>query len=135
MLVFIWMGVIFWFSSQEGSISHQKSLNISVLVEKTIEYVIGKDLINNSNRDTFEFIIRKIAHMTEYFILTLLLYNALKNNKRVFLYSFIIAFLYAVTDETHQIFVQGRGPSPVDVGIDSIGSLIYIGIKKIKKAV
>ena len=37
---------------------------------------------------------------------------------------FIFCVLYAATDEFHQSFVGGRGPSVRDVGIDSLGVLI-----------
>jgi VanZ family protein len=33
---------------------------------------------------------------------------------------------YAITDELHQGVTAGRHPSPVDVGIDSLGALIAI---------
>lgn len=32
-----------------------------------------------------------------------------------------IAFLYAISDEFHQTFVDGRVGSPIDVGIDTLG--------------
>jgi VanZ family protein len=33
---------------------------------------------------------------------------------------------YAATDEFHQSFTAGRHPSPVDVGIDSVGALLFL---------
>jgi VanZ family protein len=36
----------------------------------------------------------------------------------------LIAFTYAVSDEIHQSFVPGRGPSALDAGIDLLGALI-----------
>ena len=35
-----------------------------------------------------------------------------------------IAVLYAVSDEFHQSFVEGRNGSPLDVGIDTVGAAI-----------
>jgi len=133
-LVFLWMGVIFYFSSQEGLISHQKSFSLTVAVEKVIEMITGEDVVNTQNRQEFEFIIRKIAHITEYFILSFLFFRAFINTNKNFKLSFILtavfSIIYASTDEVHQIFVAGRGPSPVDVMIDSIGIFGYLMMKK-----
>ena len=76
---------------------------------------------------TLDFVLRKIAHVTEYFVLFLL-------NRRAFAGSFgdwtarktgiaamIFSVLYAASDEFHQSFVPTRGPSVVDVGIDTAG--------------
>ena len=38
----------------------------------------------------------------------------------------LISVGFACTDEFHQSFVDGRGPSKRDVGIDSIGAFIGI---------
>ncbi|MGL5356862.1 MAG: VanZ family protein [Cetobacterium sp.] len=39
--------------------------------------------------------------------------------------------LYAISDEYHQSFVNGRGASPYDVGIDSFGGALGIALSKI----
>lgn len=135
-LVFVWMAVIFYFSSQEGAISHQKSFSIALFIERIIEALAGKDIITAANRKGFEFLIRKIAHVTEYFILCMLFYGAFfetnKSSKKSAILSAIFSVLYAISDEFHQIFVFGRGPSPVDVVIDSIGIFGYLGIRSMK---
>jgi VanZ family protein len=64
-------------------------------------------------------ILRKGAHMTEYAILGLLLLRALGRE----LPALALAIGYAVTDEIHQHFVEGRHASPVDVLIDTAGVL------------
>ncbi len=135
-LVFVWMAVIFYFSSQEGAISHQKSFSIAIFAERIIEFIAGRDVITSANRKGFEFLIRKIAHVTEYFVLSMLFYKAFfesgKSPKKCFVLTAIFSVLYAISDEIHQIFVFGRGPSPVDVIIDSIGIFGYLGVKSIK---
>jgi len=129
-LVFFWMAVIFYFSSQEGIISHQKSFSVAALCERIVEFFAGKDIITDANRKSFEFYVRKLAHVTEYFVLCMLFYRAFlaggSSYRKSAATSFIFSFLYAVTDEIHQIFVAGRGPSPVDVGVDTIGMLLYL---------
>ncbi|WAM33950.1 VanZ family protein [Caldicellulosiruptor morganii] len=135
-LVFVWMAVIFYFSSQEGAISHQKSFSIAIFAERIIEFIAGRDFITSANRKGFEFLIRKIAHVTEYFILSMLFYKAFfesgKSTRQCFVLTAIFSVLYAISDEIHQIFVSGRGPSPVDVMIDSIGIFGYMGVKAVK---
>ena len=72
--------------------------------------------------------IRKLAHVTEYFVLALTvslpLYTYGIRNKYLFLLTILICVCFAASDEYHQSFVAGRGPSVKDVGIDSIGVLL-----------
>ncbi len=77
-----------------------------------------------------DFVLRKIAHILEYAILTFLLLRAFfsmgnqpRANKTLAL-AIIVAFLYALTDEYHQTFIFGRQGKVGDVGIDTIGILI-----------
>ena len=42
--------------------------------------------------------------------------------------SFLVGLIYAITDEYHQSFVAGRGPSATDVCIDTAGVCIGIVI-------
>jgi VanZ family protein len=71
---------------------------------------------------TWDTILRKAAHTTEYAILGALLLRALGREVPAFL----AGVAYAVTDELHQHFVGGRHGSPVDVAIDSAGVLIGV---------
>ncbi|MBN1621238.1 MAG: VanZ family protein [Endomicrobiales bacterium] len=79
----------------------------------------------------WDFILRKIAHIVEYGILFLLVQRALFHSglkwqpKRIYLVSIIFSVLYAVSDEYHQSFVPGRGPSAYDVGVDSAGVFLF----------
>jgi VanZ family protein len=66
---------------------------------------------------TWDYILRKCAHVTEYAILGALLYRAVGREAPAFL----AAVAYAATDEFHQHFVRGRHASPVDVAIDAVG--------------
>ena len=66
---------------------------------------------------TWDLVLRKGAHVTEYAILGALLYRAFWRE----LAAFAAAAAYAVSDELHQHFVAGRHASPVDVAIDAAG--------------
>jgi VanZ family protein len=71
---------------------------------------------------TWDTILRKAAHVTEYAILGLLLLRAVGRE----LPALLLGVAYAATDEIHQHFVSGRHSSPIDVAIDSAGILIGI---------
>lgn len=70
-----------------------------------------------------DFIFKKTAHVIEYTALFLLWFKAL-GNKNPF-QAIIFSMVYAFTDEIHQLFVPGRTGRLQDVGIDSIGMIIF----------
>jgi VanZ family protein len=97
------MSVIFWFSSQPSS-----------------------DL---PNFDWADKTIKKGGHMLGYAMLAWSYWYALhlQPNKRGL--AWILAILYAVTDEYHQSFVTGRYPSVWDVLVfDNLGALLALSI-------
>lgn len=125
------MIIIFMFSMQNGNESSKLSLGVIEIIQSFIPISI--------NIDTLHFIIRKAAHMSEYALLCLsFIYGFSKNavNKYI-LYSLLCTFLYACTDEFHQLFIGGRAGQFTDVLIDTSGGLIMvvliIVIKKIKQ--
>lgn len=66
-----------------------------------------------------DFIIKKTAHLLEYAILYFLFYRATTGK---IVTSFVLAILYAATDEFHQSFVPGRTSRINDViGFDLVG--------------
>jgi VanZ family protein len=66
---------------------------------------------------TWDLILRKIAHLTEYAILGALLVRALSRPGPAIL----VGGLYAVSDEVHQHFVRGRHAAWYDVVVDTVG--------------
>jgi VanZ family protein len=68
---------------------------------------------------TWDTILRKLAHVTEFAILGGLLLRAVRRPG----IAFALGVLYAITDEVHQTFVEGRHGSPLDVAIDAVGVL------------
>ena len=122
MLVLV-CSAIFSFSNQVGSESSQISSNL---------------------------VIRKLGQCSEYLTLGFFSFayfsnlflknNKCKNFKKTALVSLIFSILYAVSDEFHQTFVDGRDGNIIDVLIDGSGAffgillsgiLYYILIKKI----
>jgi len=67
---------------------------------------------------------RKIVHAAEYALLCLLWWRAVAGvtmRGRAVIAAAVLSFVYAVSDEVHQSFIDGRHGSPVDVAIDSVG--------------
>ncbi|WP_291635235.1 VanZ family protein [Clostridium sp.] len=120
-LVAGWMILIFMFSSQVGEASSKNNKFVIYVFD-----LIGLDL-NSLFGTLSDFIVRKAAHFTEYFILYVLSYRAINTNKnrntKAFIWSILIVFLYACSDEFHQAFVPGRGPAFRDVLVDTCGGL------------
>src|SRR3954469_5383995 len=75
-------------------------------------------------------VVRKGAHVTEYFILGLLVYRAFNvdvaSSLKLGMLTVIFVAVAATFDEFHQSFVPSRGSSIFDVGWDCIGGLIAI---------
>jgi VanZ family protein len=130
-VVFIWMGVIFAFSHQDASASSDTSgwvVNViqTVMINVTHEKVIEQLIVH---------FIREIAHFTVYFVLGLLLFNALSFKGMIQLgFVLIIGGTYALLDEWHQTFIPGRAFELTDILIDLTGvfsaSLIGLFVKK-----
>jgi VanZ family protein len=117
-MILVWLPVIGWMGA--------------------IFYVSGIPHLN-SGLGVWDLILRKLAHMFEYAVLTGLLFRAIHRtwSKLSFgemaRWSFLISFVYAISDEIHQAFVPGRGPSFKDVLFDSLGILFLIFVSKICK--
>ena len=108
--VLVWAGVIFGFSS------------LAINGEAQFSW--------------WDFVVKKTAHVIEYFVLYWLLFRAWsdknsKVNRKVFVWSMVVAILYALSDEWHQTFVPGREGTLRDVGFDTIG--VLLGYSQIKK--
>ena len=71
---------------------------------------------------TWDLVLRKLAHGAEFAVLGALLFRA----TRSWPLALIVGSAYAVTDEVHQMFVDGRVGSPVDWAVDTAGAGIGI---------
>ena len=117
-----WMAVIFFMSAMPGEVSGEQSGTLVNLLLGAIEAVgISQDSVNPA---LLELLLRKGAHMAEYAVLFLLLFRALRLSgvRRPGLTALLLSAAYAATDEFHQMFSEGRGPSPLDVLIDTAGA-------------
>jgi VanZ family protein len=103
--VFIIAGVIFYLSSQVG---------------------LG-DIENN----VLETVLRKGAHFMEYGLLAFFLWRLFYKGFKFFItpafwLAFLITIVYAVSDERHQFFVEGRSGKIIDVVVDALSALIVL---------
>lgn len=133
--VLIWMAVIFNLSAQPAVESSGLSNKVTKLIIETVTKVVALDIESSTTIDLvskLDHIVRKVAHGVVYFILGVLVINALLQSRikglKGAILSIGICVLYAISDEVHQMFVPGRGPQVKDVLIDSVGAVIGIGI-------
>ena len=111
----MWCIAIYQFSAQNCTESNLLSQTVYQLLPKSLTWI-------------FQFIsIRKMAHIIEYLILsvlTLLSLNMIMNYS--YFWTLLLCYSYACMDEFHQSFIAGRGGKFTDTLIDLIG--ISIGL-------
>jgi VanZ family protein len=90
---------------------------LPVLVWAAVIFTLSSIPSLSTGLGTWDTILRKGAHLTEYAVLGGLLYRALGREPL----ALAVGIGYAATDELHQYFVRGRHASPVDVAIDAVG--------------
>lgn len=114
-----WIIVIFSFSLQNGSLSSLQSGFFSTRIH---QFLLSMSI--DIEKSTVSFIIRKLAHFTEFFILGCLVRKStldIKDNRLLY-----IIFLVPILDEFIQSFVPDRAMSVIDMGIDSMGIITGI---------
>ena len=124
-------GMIFFFSAQQAEDSSKMSGGFTrwLLTRLRPDYFELPAKEQRAILRTYERIVRKLAHFSEYALLGFCLTAFLRTirHTRPFLrlgaMAWVAGTLYAGTDELHQMFVDGRGPALLDVGIDSGGVL------------
>ncbi len=122
-LIILWMMIIFLFSNMPGEVSDEKSMFVVNFIS-----MLGLD-INSGFADFLNHVVRKSAHFTEYAILFILIFNWLKYYFKLtpaLVFSLLFVFLYACTDEFHQLYVPGRSGRFTDVLIDTSGGLFAL---------
>jgi VanZ family protein len=102
--------------------SRALSVWLPVVVWAAVIFVFSSIPSLSTGLGTWDTLLRKAAHMTEYAILGALLLRALGRE----LPALLVGIAYAVTDEIHQHFVEGRHASAIDVALDSVG--VAVGI-------
>lgn len=127
------MYVIYGFSAQDAGTSANLSLSVSYKIVQVGNDILGTGLDEPQMEQyacQIEHLVRKLAHMTEYFMLAIAVsfpfYVYRLRGFPLMLVAGLICVAFAAGDEFHQSFVAGRGPSVRDVCIDSVG--VFLGI-------
>ena len=125
--LFLWIGVIFYLSSQQGAMSRT-----SIFIRPILLF-----LFPDAPEETlviYHGYVRKFAHFAEYFVLAFLSFRAFRSSsngflqKYRFLVSFILVFSIASLDEFNQSFLASRTGSFWDVLLDTVGGLSMLVI-------
>lgn len=138
------MVVIFMFSAQNGAESGSLSGAVARLLASV--FYPGYDLMGASDKalliEQMSWPVRKTAHATEYAILAILsvatcwqwssLVSESKGKSSIGskrfaaagISGFVLAVAYAMSDEVHQTFIDGRAGQFVDVLVDASGAAI-----------
>jgi VanZ family protein len=103
--VFIVAGIIFYLSSQAG--------------------------LGDIEDNVLETVLRKGAHFMEYGLLAFFLWRLFYNGFRFFAgaafwFTFLLTVIYAISDEWHQFFIEGRSGKIIDVAVDALSALVVL---------
>ena len=119
-----WMGVIFFFSTDLFS-----GAQTSRIIGPILRWFVPD--ISDDSIATVQLVARKIAHLVEYAILSILSCRALSQRAApsplplaALGQAVLIAVVYAALDEWHQSWTDERFGSPLDVAIDSVGATV-----------
>ena len=112
-------------ASWRGQISRWGPAVLMMAVIFTASSFPGQDLPNFRLWDR---LVKKGGHMVGYALLAMACAHGLASGarptRRQLLMAVVLAGLYGVTDEFHQLFVAGRGAAATDVVIDTVGATV-----------
>ena len=126
LLVLLWMGVIFYFSQENGEQSAGTS-------ERVICFLLTRfdpgflDLTAKEQTlriRAWSTVVRKMAHFTLFGVMGLLSFGAFSvvlPPRRAFWAALGLGMLQGILDEVHQLFVPGRACEIRDMAIDTAG--------------
>jgi VanZ family protein len=123
----LWMAFIFFASTAQLSAS-----NTSRIIRPLLIWLFPE--ISEERLVFAHFMVRKLAHLTEYAILGLLAARAFLTSsreglrRRWFVCAGLLVTIYALSDELHQRFVPARTGSIYDSLIDITGGLIALSL-------
>ncbi|CAN5281376.1 VanZ family protein [soil metagenome] len=123
--LFLWIGVIFFLSSSNGSMSRT-----SLFIRPLLEWLFP--LAAEETLQIYHGYIRKFAHFFEYAMLAFFASRAFWSSSKEFLrkfwtfFAFLIVLLVASTDEFNQSFNSLRTASIYDVLLDASGGIMMI---------
>lgn len=126
-LLILWISIIFILSHQPSGVSGDIS---GSLIYDVFNFIYDIFNLNTSNLNNFiEMIhepIREVMHALEYLILAILTMNALYQSKikKYMVSTILFCFIYSISDEVHQLFIDGRTFQILDLFMDFIGYML-----------
>lgn len=145
LLTLLWMTVIFMFSAKNADDSTEQSSFVTNILMNIFSNVYRNSDLSDKMQiiESMSFAIRKAAHFSIYSVLGLLsflsVYYLTKFSNKTPFISLLICFIYACSDEIHQLFVPGRSGQLRDVFIDFSGALlmtlIILAVRKIYRKI
>ena len=128
LFIITWMIVIFLFSAADAEKSDQQSDEVIIKTAETIK----QEKLTPKEKETliskYIVLVRKSAHFFLYFVLAILVYVLIHDKYdttlKTFLLTLIVCLLYAISDEIHQLFSNGRTARLFDVFIDCSGAVL-----------
>ena len=126
-LLVIWIGGIFYLSSNKGSVSRTFPYFVPIL-RLLLPRAGAKPL------ERYYLVVRKLCHFFGYGILALLASGVFYNSSLLslanfwYLYSFAIVIVVASLDEIRQCFYKDRVGSLSDIALDCLGGLAMISL-------
>jgi VanZ family protein len=116
-------------ASWRGLISRWGLAVLMMVVIFTASSFPSRDLPNFGLWDR---LVKKGGHMLGFALLAVAYARGLageaRPTRRQLLMAVVLAGLYAITDEFHQLFVAGRGATATDVLIDTVGASLGVGV-------
>lgn len=126
-LLLLYFG-IFFLSGQDGETSGSLSHRVTEVIVEQISRFAGRGWtweFRDSMVAYWEHPVRKLAHFSEYAVMGILVYLLLRpwrpKNKKLYLLVILWVFVSASLDEGHQLMVEGRYASFMDVFLDTAG--------------
>ncbi|MPM45222.1 hypothetical protein SDC9_91908 [bioreactor metagenome] len=130
-----WMFLIFHLSNQPAVISAETSKQVSQQILEIVQENPTPQAVRS-----FDSFLRNSAHFGLFLILGLLTYPTflVQGYSKAMMKSIFFGIFYALTDEIHQIFVEGRAFQLRDLGLDIAGfilgcSLIFFVISRFRR--
>lgn len=126
-----WLPVLAWAALIALLSTGEFNANLTLRVLRAVATLLVPD-VSAATLLQINAVVRKLAHVTEYFILALLVWRALRRGAvdawrwRWGLGTLGVGVLWAAADETHQLFARGRRGSLGDIGYDTLGVLLAL---------
>ena len=144
-LIILNCSVIFYFSNQVADDSSEQSSRVVNWISEVVPSIRNlEEPEKNQVKEALIPIVRKTAHFSIYGLLgvwTIGFTNTFDklDKKKIIIYSILFCLFYAITDEIHQIFIEGRSCELRDILIDTcgatVGMLVVMLLIKLKEKI